>query len=80
MEVLELAHKYKKKVFFYDDEHVKLLNIVDELGYYKIPKDIILSTKSFTTELACSLIKFSLCCKELLYIKHFLVFSFKSTL
>ena len=51
MEVLELAHKYKKKVFFYDDEHVKLLNIVDELGYYKIPKDIILSKKDFNNNL-----------------------------
>ena len=51
IEVLELAHKYKKKVFFYDDEHVKMLNIVDDLGYYKIPKDIIINKKDFNNNL-----------------------------
>ena len=42
MEILELAHKYKKKVYFYDEDHIKLLNYVDELEYYKIPKDVII--------------------------------------
>ena len=51
IEVLELAHKYKKKVFFYDDEHVKMLSIVDELGYYKIPKDIIINKKDFSNDI-----------------------------
>lgn len=51
IEVLELAHKYNKKVFFYDDEHVKMLNIVDDLGYYKIPKDIIINKKDFNNNL-----------------------------
>ena len=43
MEILELANKYKKKVYFYDDEHIKLLKHVDELGYYKIPRDVIIT-------------------------------------
>jgi len=42
MEILELASKYKKKVYFYDEDQIKLLNFVDELGYYKLPKDIII--------------------------------------
>ena len=51
MEILELAHKYGKKVYFYDDEHVRMLNTVDELGYYRIPKDVILSKKDFNNDL-----------------------------
>ena len=43
IEILELANKYKKKVYFYDNEHIKLLKHVDELGYYKIPKDVIIN-------------------------------------
>ena len=43
IEILELASKYKKKVFFYDNEHIKLLKHVDELGYYKMPKDVIIN-------------------------------------
>ena len=43
MEILELAHKYKKKVYFYDDDHIKLLRYVDELEYYKVPKDTIIT-------------------------------------
>ena len=37
IEVLELAKKYKHKVFFYNKEHVKLLKQVEELldGVYK---------------------------------------------
>ena len=51
MEILELASKSHKKVYFYDEEHVKMLKIVDELGYYKIPKDIIISGSDFNNEL-----------------------------
>ena len=47
MEILELANKYKKRVFFYDDEHIKLLKQVDELGYYKVPNNIIVNKKDF---------------------------------
>ena len=43
IEILELASKYKKKVYFYDEDHIKLLKIVDELGYYKMPKDVIIT-------------------------------------
>lgn len=45
IEILELAKKYKKKVYFYDDEHIKLLKSVDELGYYKVPRDVIITDK-----------------------------------
>jgi len=51
MEVLELAHKYKKRVFFYDEEHVKLLKNVNELGYYKVPTNIIIGKDEFKNDM-----------------------------
>ncbi len=51
MEVLELATRYNKKVFFYDHDHVKLLKIVDDLGYYKIPRNIIIDEHDFRNDL-----------------------------
>ena len=49
IEILELAKKYKKKVYFYDNDHIKLLKYVDELGYYSIPRDVII-TGEFNNE------------------------------
>lgn len=50
IEVLELAKKYKRKVFFYNKDHVKLLKHVEELGYYKIPNGIIVEEKDFNND------------------------------
>ena len=51
MEILELANKYHKKVFFYDEQHVKLLKTVDDLGYYKIPRNVIIGKDEFNNDL-----------------------------
>jgi len=51
MEVLELAKKYQKHVFFYDEEHVKLLKNVNDLGYYKIPTNVIISKDQFNNDM-----------------------------
>ena len=51
IEVLELAKKYKRKVFFYDKGHIKMLKLVDELGYYHFPQSIIVDEKEFTNDL-----------------------------
>ena len=51
IEVLELAHKYKRKVYFYNEEHVKLLKHCEELGYYKIPSDLIIKAKDFKNDM-----------------------------
>ena len=51
IEILELAKKYNKKVFFHNERHIRLLKMVDELGYYKMPKDIIIESKEFNNEL-----------------------------
>ncbi len=51
IEILDLAKKYGRKVFFYDDDHVRLLKMVEELGYYRIPNNTIISNKEFTNEM-----------------------------
>ena len=51
LEILELACKYKKKIFFYDNEHIKLLKIVEDLGYYNVPKNLIVSAKEFNNDM-----------------------------
>jgi ribonuclease J len=51
IELLELARKYKKKVFFYNKKQRELLRLVEELGYYKLSIDIELSPAKFKNEL-----------------------------
>lgn len=51
IEVLELAKKYKRKVFFYDEDHVTLLKTVESLGYYDFPDDLIISRKDFNNDM-----------------------------
>lgn len=50
MEVLELARKNHRRVLFCDDDHIKLLHYVEELGYYDIPKEIIINKKDFRND------------------------------
>ena len=50
MEVLELAAKYNRRVFFYNDEHIKLLKTVDDLGYYKVPRGVIMTREEFDND------------------------------
>ena len=51
IELLELAKKYKRKVYFYNKEHVRLLRQVEELGYYHIPMGMIVDPKDFDNDL-----------------------------
>lgn len=51
IEVLELAKKYKRKVFFHNPDHLKLLKHVEDLGYYKIPLNTIITSKEFNNDL-----------------------------
>lgn len=50
IEILDLASKYNKKVYFYDDEQIKLLKIVDELGYYRFNRSMFISKKEFNND------------------------------
>ena len=51
IEVLELAKKYKRKVFFHNPDHLKLLKYVEDLGYYKIPVNTIVPAKDFNNDM-----------------------------
>ena len=51
IEILELAHRYKRRVFFYNDEHVRLLKQVEDLGYYKLPVNILVSKEEFSNDM-----------------------------
>lgn len=51
MEILELAAKYKRKVYFYNSDHIKLLRLVDDMGYYSIPKDVIITDNEFNNDM-----------------------------
>ena len=50
IEVLDLAAKYKKKVFFYNDEQRALLRLVEKLGYYRMPVGIEVSRENFNND------------------------------
>ncbi|MDD2591193.1 MAG: ribonuclease J [Erysipelotrichaceae bacterium] len=51
IEILELANKYHKRLFIYDDGLRELLKIVEKLGYYKIPPKISLTKEKFSNDL-----------------------------
>ncbi|KAF0226605.1 MAG: RNA-metabolising [Erysipelotrichaceae bacterium] len=48
IEVLDLAAKYKKKVFFYNEDQRTLLRHVEKLGYYRMPVGIEISRENFS--------------------------------
>lgn len=50
IEILELAKKYKKKVFFYDESQIELLAMLQSLDYYTIPKDLLIERTEFNNE------------------------------
>lgn len=50
-EILEIARKLNKRVFFHGDECRYLLSHMEDLGYYKFPKELIVTEKQFVDEL-----------------------------
>jgi len=51
IEILELCKKNKKKIFFYDDDLVKLLKQVADLGYYRFPESLLVNKRDFNNDL-----------------------------
>ena len=47
IEIIELCKKYKFKVHFHNDDQLELLEMINNLGYYKIPKDLVISAEQF---------------------------------
>ncbi len=50
IEMLELAQKYKKKVFFYGERQRQLLDHIEKLGYYKIPRGLEVKRAQFKND------------------------------
>lgn len=51
MEVLNLAMKFHKKVFFHDDNLRRILEQLAEVGYYKFPQELIVDKKDFNNDM-----------------------------
>lgn len=51
IEVLNMAIKYNKPVFFYDDNFKRILKQMDEIGYYSFPKNLIIEREDFNNDI-----------------------------
>jgi len=50
LEVIEMAVKFKRKIFFYNQNQRELLRKVEKLGYFKMPMGIEISKEMFRNE------------------------------
>ncbi len=46
-EILDLAIRFKRKVYFHGDEAIYFLKHMEDLGYYNFPKELIVSNSNF---------------------------------
>lgn len=51
IEILEVASRCKRRVFFYDKNQMKLLKHLEELGYYQIPRNVVIEKKDFRNDM-----------------------------
>ncbi len=51
MEVIDLCKKYHRQIMFYDDEQLRFLEFSEQLGYYKVPKELIVSHSNFNNDM-----------------------------
>lgn len=51
MEVLELAYKHKRKVYFYNNDQRQILSHLDKLNYYRLPAGFEVGDARFTNDM-----------------------------
>lgn len=51
IEIIELANKYKKKVFFYDEHLRDILRMAEKLGYYRLPVGLEVTRSQFKQDM-----------------------------
>lgn len=51
IEIIDLAKKYHKKIFFHDKELRKLLKHLDIMKYYHVPKELVIDEKKFSNDI-----------------------------
>ncbi|WP_416325314.1 ribonuclease J [[Eubacterium] hominis] len=50
IEIIELAKKYNRKIFFHDKDMRDMLKVLEEMKYYRVPKEMLVTEKNFTDE------------------------------
>ena len=51
IEVIETAIKFKRKIYFYDEETRRLLTYLEQLNYYKLPKGLEIRKSQFKNDI-----------------------------
>ena len=51
IEIIDLAKKFKKRIYFHDRETRALISHMEEIGYYHLPREIEISEKQFNDDL-----------------------------
>lgn len=51
IEIIEIAKKYKRKIFFHDKDLRDLLHYLEDVKYYQIPKELIVLEKDFSNDM-----------------------------
>ena len=51
IEIIELAKKFNRKIFFHDKDKRDMLKILEEMKYYRVPKEMQVTEKNFDDEM-----------------------------
>lgn len=51
IEIVELAKKYKRKIFFHDKGMRDMLKVLEEMKYYRVPKELQVTEKTFSDDM-----------------------------
>ena len=51
IEIIELAKKFNRKIFFHDQDMRDMLKILEEMKYYRVPKEMQVTEKNFDDEM-----------------------------
>lgn len=50
-EILDIAIKYRKKIFIHDDGLLHILKLMEEMKYYRVPKELLIDRKNFSNDM-----------------------------
>lgn len=51
IEIIDVCKKYNRKIYFHDKELRNMLGLLEEMGYYKVPREMQLSDRQFSDDL-----------------------------
>ncbi len=50
-EILDIAVKYRKKIYIHDDGLLHVLKLMEEMKYYRVPKELLIDRRSFHNDM-----------------------------